>query len=202
MVLQLYGEWQPVIDASAQKMKATCREGCAHCCRLPASATLPEAILLAEKLMEATDWSVRRGEMAREITHQLRLLEAVDYAHNHGAFFKLQVPCVFLKDNRCSVYSIRPVVCRTHFAVSPPENCAEGATDPMVARLNMGEAELDIQMAGAKELGEIVGGPIAATLPLAFWRLGEPFPVDADLVRNVIYRFEHACATQGEIRVR
>ena len=31
--------------------------------------------------------------------------------------------CVFLKDNRCSIYPVRPAVCRTYFAVSSIHFC-------------------------------------------------------------------------------
>jgi Fe-S-cluster containining protein len=31
--------------------------------------------------------------------------------------------CTFLKDNECTIYDIRPVACRNHVVVSPPELC-------------------------------------------------------------------------------
>lgn len=31
--------------------------------------------------------------------------------------------CVFLKDNKCSIYPVRPGACRIHYVITPAENC-------------------------------------------------------------------------------
>jgi Fe-S-cluster containining protein len=34
-------------------------------------------------------------------------------------------PCVFLKDDKCSVYSVRPIICRSYSVKSHPKHCYE-----------------------------------------------------------------------------
>lgn len=40
------------------------------------------------------------------------------------AYRAANIPCPLLVDGKCSVYDRRPVGCRSHFALSHPENCA------------------------------------------------------------------------------
>jgi hypothetical protein len=49
-----------------------------------------------------------------------------EYAEKHAAsaYHALYVTCPFLgDDHRCTVYADRPLACRTHLVLSPPELC-------------------------------------------------------------------------------
>lgn len=37
----------------------------------------------------------------------------------------LQIPCIFLKDKKCSIYPVRPTCCVTYYSYGPFEECAE-----------------------------------------------------------------------------
>ena len=46
VVLQLYREYAPAVADAAERMGVTCKEGCSHCCKLPATSTVPAWIQL------------------------------------------------------------------------------------------------------------------------------------------------------------
>jgi len=46
-------------------------------------------------------------------------------------------PCVFLGDNRCSIYEKRPIHCRVHLVVSDPERCQPEANGSKIEHVNV-----------------------------------------------------------------
>lgn len=185
-VLQLYREFaQPVADAAA-RMGVTCKEGCAHCCMLPATATVPEMVPVVEYLTGRCDWNRRRPALERELTRHLQEFSTINVLdpRERTDFFGRQLPCAFLKDQRCEIYAVRPTVCRYHMVVSPPENCAHGAADPTVARVDLRKIENVVAVQGAEAFGELAGGPIALAFVLAADLLGVKLNVDRDLVQR------------------
>lgn len=189
VMLQMYKEWDPKIQAHAKKMGATCKPGCNACCNLPASMSLPEGIAIAEYLMNLPGWTQRRAALERACRYQVNLMASLELWHeeNRKAFFSRSLACVFLRDGMCSIYPVRPSVCRVHYAVTPPENCKLGAADPVVATIDFRELDFQMGLAAASELGEIVGGPIPVTMAIAFWRLGVSFDVDREAVRKATW---------------
>ena len=101
---------------------STCTEGCAHCCEQLFSISVIEAIYALsyysqklggslEGLSRATAWHVAIGKM-----------------HNWDSkkWFTLEMPCVFLKENSCSIYPARPWACRAYYVKSDPKLCEAG----------------------------------------------------------------------------
>ncbi|WP_109015629.1 YkgJ family cysteine cluster protein [Novimethylophilus kurashikiensis] len=77
---------------------SVCSQKCSHCCHIPVSISGVEADLLAET-------------SGREIKKR------------GGLFLNKYSPCPFLRKNECSVYDVRPLVCRAHFAFDDPQYC-------------------------------------------------------------------------------
>jgi hypothetical protein len=73
---------------------AACSEGCSHCCHIPVQITQAEALFIGRQ--------IGRRPLAPE--HQGPAPVVDGYAS----------PCPFLLDNRCSIYTHRPMVCRSH----------------------------------------------------------------------------------------
>lgn len=163
-------------------MGATCREGCSHCCTLPASASLPEAAAIVDFLSSRADWPRVRPQLERALAANLEAMGtiALGAPEARAAFFSKQVPCVFLADGRCSVYAVRPAVCRYHVVVSPPENCALGAADDMVVRIDLTPFEDLVALKGAQALGRLTGGSIATAVVIAAEELGVELHVPQD----------------------
>jgi Fe-S-cluster containining protein len=187
VVLQIYREHAPLVADAAERMGVTCKKGCSHCCKLPATATVPEMVPVVEYLSSRCDWPRRRPALERELDKQLAAFATVNILdeHERASFFQRQLPCVFLKDDRCEIYPVRPTVCRYHMVASPPENCALGAADPTTARLDMSQLESDVAIRAAKEFGELTGGPIALAFVLAADLLGVNLIVDRALIKRV-----------------
>jgi Fe-S-cluster containining protein len=186
-VLQLYREHAPFVADAASRMGVTCEEGCSHCCKLPATATIPEMVPVVEYLTGRCDWEERRPALERELTRQLRAFATVNVLdpQERTAFFQRQLPCAFLKDQRCEIYAVRPTVCRYHMVVSSPQNCANGAADPNVALVDLREVENLVAIKGAEAFGELAGGPIALAFVLAAELLGVRLNIDRDLIKRV-----------------
>ena len=50
---------------------------------------------------------------------------AIDYLYQ-------RIPCPFLEDESCSIYPMRPLVCREYLVSSAPEHCYDPANQPVV----------------------------------------------------------------------
>lgn len=79
--------------AAAVAPHAACRKGCSHCCHISLKFTEAEAI---------------------EIGKAIGVPPASDAPDRPGRAVENE-PCPFLRDEACSIYENRPIVCRTHF---------------------------------------------------------------------------------------
>lgn len=119
--------------------KVTCQAGCGACCRQLVPLSPPEAAMIYEfvtSMPEARRASVRKrfAEMKQSLRHQglLGRLEHLirrpetskgQYQQVAAAYFERQLPCPFLVDESCSIYEVRPSMCREYLVTSPAESC-------------------------------------------------------------------------------
>lgn len=187
VVLQLYREYEPHVADAAERLNVTCREGCSHCCKLPATATVPEMVLVVEHLTSRGDWERRRPALKRELEHQLSEFASVNVLDERErvAFFQRQLACAFLKNDRCEIYPVRPAVCRYHMVVSPPENCEVGPEARPLVLVDLHKVEHAVAIKSAEALGELTGGPIALAFVLAADLLGVKLDIDRSLIKHV-----------------
>lgn len=83
-----------------------CRKGCSHCCKMAVAISSHEA----EEITKATGRPHVNARM--EIDGAVLIEKYRD------------VPCPFLVNNECSIYEVRPMVCRTYYNLSEfPELC-------------------------------------------------------------------------------
>jgi len=94
----------------------TCKRGCSHCCTIPVAVCAPEAHLIAQHTRRNLDLSEEEPLTAEQ---------------------NADAPCVFLKNNECSIYEVRPYVCRTFGSFEDPKYCAEGSSDHYLTRLEV-----------------------------------------------------------------
>lgn len=107
---------------------ATCKVGCCHCCLFHILTSSAEAHTLGQyvkrelsaqqidglrrRTRQWHDWdSSRPGRYSSGSRHAQTDLSHYDHS------------CPLLVDGICSVYPVRPVVCRTHFVCSPRRSC-------------------------------------------------------------------------------
>jgi Fe-S-cluster containining protein len=88
----------------------------AGCCRQLVLVQLFEVIPLVARLQaEGRDTLVLRDRLRRDADDMDRL--------GVSGWYDAQRPCLFLSNERCSVYAERPFACRALFTVSPASDC-------------------------------------------------------------------------------
>src|SRR5688572_24063763 len=95
---QVHRAMSAAIDALPSKAQHACAPGCSFCCYLPVDVLAPEAFRIAAHLKQTRS----PAELA-ELVYRL----AAPGGHDPGTH-----PCVFLDQGRCSIYEVRPMVCR------------------------------------------------------------------------------------------
>lgn len=101
---QVHRDMSAAIDALPSKAQHACAPGCSFCCYLPVDVLAPEAFRIAAHLQQTRS----PGELAA-LVYRLG-------SHGQQAFGAR--PCVFLVEGRCSIYEVRPMVCRGYNSLS------------------------------------------------------------------------------------
>lgn len=93
-----------------------CKKGCAACCHLITDISLTEA----ETILS---WMEERGQTLSP--EQLKHLEQQEQITDSTVFTLSGLSkCVFLsQENTCSIYEVRPFVCRNYMVVNDPKYC-------------------------------------------------------------------------------
>ncbi len=104
---QSHADW--LIEGAKQLIPPgpiACREGCAFCCHLYVVTTIPEVFQIAAALR---DWAPAEfGALVARI--EAHCSEMAGLGGNERRL--VRVACPLLVNDRCSVYSIRPMSCR------------------------------------------------------------------------------------------
>lgn len=106
----------------SEHRKVSCGAGCAGCCAIMTTTSMPEGLLLADDLLRSGVW--------RERVPALLRAAAADCAPgvNNARRIESRVPCGLLDDSKlCIAYASRPACCRYHVAITPAENCSADA---------------------------------------------------------------------------
>jgi Fe-S-cluster containining protein len=91
-----------------------CKRGCAHCCHRRVGTSPPVVLRIAAAL--------REGSSKAEFADALARVRAVDEKTHGAAGTRSAGPpraCPFLVEGACSIYAIRPFVCRAWNSVDP-----------------------------------------------------------------------------------
>lgn len=111
----------------------SCKSGCCHCCRYHILTNIAEAHVLAEYV---------RRELSADQINDLRVRtqqwhewdnsrpgRPAASMNDEADLSSYEHCCPLVVDGACSVYPVRPVVCRSHFVSSHPRSCC-AANDP------------------------------------------------------------------------
>lgn len=83
-----------------------CTHNCSYCCNMAVTMTSTEAELIGKFI-------------GRKVTIPARRTDIMANQKKYSG-----VPCLFLKDGRCSVYEVRPLACRVHVNMADtPDVC-------------------------------------------------------------------------------
>jgi Fe-S-cluster containining protein len=146
LVRQVHDDLTAAIEALPSKAQHACAPGCDFCCYLPVDVLAPEAFRIAAHLEQT-----RSPEALATLVYRL----GAQGQHDFGVR-----PCVFLANGRCSIYEVRPMVCRGYNSLSK-ERCEayhhdasvdlRGTKDRVAGHL--AEAMEDGVIAGLEALG-------------------------------------------------
>jgi Fe-S-cluster containining protein len=136
-----------IVDATVRELetrggKISCCKGCGACCRQLVPISAAEARFLAE-LVESLP-EPRRSQVKARFEDAVKRLEEAGlleklrhperwYQEGYREFglqyFRQKIPCPFLEDESCSIYTDRPVTCREFLVTTPAENCQNPSTE-------------------------------------------------------------------------
>lgn len=114
-------------------IKSSCTEGCNVCCSLIVETTAIEAELIKEYI----DDRFTRKEK-KELLKKVRYFkdeypkpieDDMSYPEDTlDKYFKNNNKCIFNQDDGlCSIYEVRPYMCRKHFVFNHPKDCEYGS---------------------------------------------------------------------------
>jgi hypothetical protein len=165
-VLELGRNAQRLMDATCDELTVlggtshpllACRAGCAWCCYLLVSVAAPEALVIAEHL-RATLSVDALGVVAARVA----ALDAMTHALPAQERFNQRRPCALLVDNHCSIYAVRPILCRgwTSYDAAQCELALRQAEDNLPV-----DHHAEIRQAASEIEQELLAATRAAGLP-------------------------------------
>ena len=83
--------------------RIACAKGCSHCCHANVEVTIVEAIAVAQRV--ATD-----PTLAKSVHATAPKVDGIP----PWTRYDFRIPCPLLRDGSCSIYDVRPRVCRAH----------------------------------------------------------------------------------------
>jgi Fe-S-cluster containining protein len=148
---QICGRICGLVTASSAEVgePIACRRGCAACCHHLVPVSVPEALRLSAEILsmpEPRDKLVQRKCLltARRILRRrppgIFAADSGDGGSDRDSrletisrwYRNLQVVCPFLEDGLCTIYPIRPLVCREYFVKGSEKTCAGGCVPQQV----------------------------------------------------------------------
>jgi Fe-S-cluster containining protein len=91
-----------------------CGEGCGSCCFNQVELTPPEALILGRHIVE-TFSDAERERVLAAVARNLAI--TAGKSKTAIAARRSELPCPLLRDQRCSVYPVRPLMCRAMHAL-------------------------------------------------------------------------------------
>lgn len=96
-------------------LKIDCKIGCSFCCYSRVSLTPAEAILISHYIKE--NYSLKKtDDLLKRATNNLRITQGKSDEERINLWGK--TPCIFLQDDTCSIYNVRPLICRAWHSLS------------------------------------------------------------------------------------
>jgi len=122
-----------------------CHKGCGLCCQYLISLSVPEAFRLVRetmmmRLVQREKIMNRCFEISQWLQKQLRNYYTAKKSSNGDNlnprqlkeiaewYFKEEISCPFLHNNMCTIYSLRPMVCREHLVAGSTSPCGNNGT--------------------------------------------------------------------------
>lgn len=128
-VLAQYGK----LDNELSNYKSVCYKGCSNCCYQPIEIMNSEIIPIVEFLKYKTKQETL-DLVCQNIVNWAKYFnknykDSLSYNKANKLFLyeteSKRIACPFLINNCCSIYKVRPIVCRAHLMFDTPKYCAK-----------------------------------------------------------------------------
>lgn len=100
---------------------SSCRAGCYYCCGQHILTSIIEAQAIVHYIKRK--FSREHIEDLRIRTRRWHEWDAIRSGRDKMETFGTYQYCPMLVDNECSIYPVRPLICRTHYVCSEPPAC-------------------------------------------------------------------------------
>jgi Fe-S-cluster containining protein len=119
-------------SARARGLVIACQAGCNFCCEQPVMIFVPEAMRIAAWLRRPENDEARRAFLEAYPAWRERVGDGFDRIAAatgdaqfaaHLAQWRKKILCAFNRDGLCSIYPVRPSLCRTAHAVGTSARC-------------------------------------------------------------------------------
>ncbi len=166
-ITEAQGERAVAVEKKEGRL-VSCKTGCAACCRQLVPISAPEAFHLADHVIglpgDVRDEYLARIDSVETTIEATGLMVELDALTSGGPlgdagslaarYFGEQIACPFLKDEKCGVYSQRPLCCRDYRVTSPAEFCSK----PGLNRLRLVPTGMSLSMPLSRAAATLVGG--------------------------------------------
>lgn len=109
-----------------QGQKLDCRAGCSHCCSVRVEALEPEIFRIAREVKKLAPEAF--ASLIARLQNHAAMAKGVS-VWNH------RIACPFLTENLCSIYPVRPAVCRMAHSFDAEKCAVSGAEIPQSLNL-------------------------------------------------------------------
>jgi len=169
-----------------------CAPGCTGCCEELVMVFEPEAMRVARWLAQPEQadakaaflagyaaWKAQVGDAPERLGDLFESGDAAAHLAAHVEQWKRRILCAFNRDGLCTIYDVRPLVCRNAHAVGTAARCYGDSEDP-TPPTRVVSAELDAWVerarGGVRAAHHALGGPRQrpAALCEAVYRLLSP----------------------------
>ncbi len=135
--------WHRDLDRHIKRLPIASSQTCSSCTHASPGCCSQKNLIAFHEALPIVRLLKRNKLDTPELRARLRELGEAMEGSPRRAWFETATPCAFLVDGRCSVYSARPVSCRTYIVTSDPKNCQPGAADNAVSFADMSHVLAD-----------------------------------------------------------
>jgi Fe-S-cluster containining protein len=148
-LIKSYARYEKIIAVAIAEstLKPACKAGCAYCCYYKVEVKAHEVFAIKDHMQKIFS-AAQIEQVLGEAEINARLIATLTQEEHVATNIK----CPFLRDNTCSVYSVRPFKCR-NFHSTNAHSCEQSYADPSNLAITSGFIEPVALLGNAQSQG-------------------------------------------------
>ena len=119
-------------DVKIKNVKSVCSKGCSHCCHQHVRVHMAEGALIDKYIKESMTYETKKKVLLNfeswfkffnDNTPNSKVIGESEMLEFEMTAAKSKLACPFLIEDECSIYSVRPLACRTHIVNDSSDIC-------------------------------------------------------------------------------